>query len=273
MAGLRGTVYEAFCETVSAYATRDFLCIVPDTAARYGMEALTWSYAQAALEVERLRTSYADAGLGYGHRVGLMLENRPAFFFHWLALNALGASVVPLNSEWRSSELEYLIGHAELVLAVVPEARTGELASAARAAGREMAVADSAARAAEKRGQPSIAGRLGAETECALLYTSGTTGRPKGCVLPNEYFLAAGHWYLTIGGLAEIRPGVERLIHTAPDDSHERHGVLHDGDDPQRCFAQIVPLDALSSRRRGGRACARSRASIIHLSWRHARAC
>jgi len=95
MAGLRGTVYEAFCETVWAYATRDFLCIVPDTAARYGIEARTWSYAQAALEVERLRASYADAGLGYGHRVGLMLENRPAFFFHWLALNALGASVVP----------------------------------------------------------------------------------------------------------------------------------------------------------------------------------
>ena len=33
-----------------------------------------------------------------GHRVGLMLENRPAAFLHWFALNALGASVVPLNA-------------------------------------------------------------------------------------------------------------------------------------------------------------------------------
>ena len=35
------------------------------------------------------------------------VENRPAFFFHWLALNALGASVVPINPQWRSAELEY----------------------------------------------------------------------------------------------------------------------------------------------------------------------
>ena len=31
------------------------------------------------------------SGYGVGHRVGLLLENRPAFFLHWLALNALGA--------------------------------------------------------------------------------------------------------------------------------------------------------------------------------------
>jgi acyl-CoA synthetase (AMP-forming)/AMP-acid ligase II len=146
MARLRETVYEAFCETVSAHATRDFLCIVPDTAARYGIEARTWTYADAAAEVQRLKAAYSDADIGHGHRVGLMLENRPAFFFHWFAVNALGASVVPLNVEWRSSELEYLIGHAELVLAVVPEARAEELRNAAVAAGREMAVAAAADR-------------------------------------------------------------------------------------------------------------------------------
>jgi acyl-CoA synthetase (AMP-forming)/AMP-acid ligase II len=214
---VRATVYQAFGETARSNARRDFLCTVPDTAARYGIEARTWTYAQSAAEVGRLRDLYADAGIGHGHRVGLMLENRPAFFFHWLALNALGASVVPLNTEWRRTELQYLIGHAELVLAIIPEARAEELHSAARAAERELVVATADLRALPSmQSMPPFSTRADINTECALLYTSGTTGRPKGCVLPNEYFLSAGSWYLNIGGLAEIRRGVERLITPLP---------------------------------------------------------
>jgi acyl-CoA synthetase (AMP-forming)/AMP-acid ligase II len=217
MAQLRGTVYQMFCETASAHACRDFLCIVPDAAARYGIEPRTWTYAHAAAEAERLKTRYENAGVGHGQRVGLMLENRPAFFFHWLALNALGASVVPLNTEWRITELQYLIGHAELVLAVVPETRAEELHSAARGAERQMAIAAEDLQALRPLHDGAASGaNADIDTECALLYTSGTTGRPKGCVLPNEYFLSAGTWYLNVGGLAEIRRGTERLITPLP---------------------------------------------------------
>jgi acyl-CoA synthetase (AMP-forming)/AMP-acid ligase II len=217
MARLRGTVYEAFCETALRSPHCDFLCVVPDTAARYAIDARTWSYGDSAAVIERLRRRYAQAGVGHGHRVGLMLENRPEFFFHWLALNALGVSAVPLNLEWRSGELQYLIGHAELVLAVVPEARADELRNAARAAERDVVVtAPSLAGLGSVSVPVPITSRPDIDTECALLYTSGTTGRPKGCVLPNEYFLAAGDWYLSIGGLAEVRPATERLITPLP---------------------------------------------------------
>ena len=57
---------------------------------------------------------------------------------------------------------------------------------------------------------------LDANTECALLYTSGTTGRPKGCVLNNEYFMWSGAWYAGIGGLCQLQEGVERLITPLP---------------------------------------------------------
>jgi acyl-CoA synthetase (AMP-forming)/AMP-acid ligase II len=53
-------------------------------------------------------------------------------------------------------------------------------------------------------------------TECALLYTSGTTGRPKGCILPNRYFLRAGEWYAHIGGLAQLHVGEERMLTPLP---------------------------------------------------------
>jgi acyl-CoA synthetase (AMP-forming)/AMP-acid ligase II len=217
MSELRGTVYEAFQEIASRNPERDFLCIVPDTAARYEIEARAWSYAQAAAEIERLRRTYSRAGVGHGHRAGLMLENRPEFFFHWLALNALGVSAVPINREWRSAELEYLIGHAEIALAVVPEQRAEELRRAAREAGGNVVVTTSDLATLERVRAPiPRATSPDIETECALLYTSGTTGRPKGCVLPNEYFLNAGRWYLNVGGLAEVGVGAERLITPLP---------------------------------------------------------
>ncbi len=212
-----GTVYEAFRRTAEQYAEREFLCVLPQTAARYAVEARSWSYRQTAEEVDGLIRRYREAGYGHGHRAGLMLENRPAFFFHWLALNALGTSVVPISAEWRSAELEYLVGHSEICAAVVPEAREPELIRAARAAGRPLAVSTEtlaelprAAFAAPTVTRPDVS------SECALLYTSGTTGRPKGCVLPNEYFLWAGSWYAGLDGLCAIRPGRERLITPLP---------------------------------------------------------
>jgi acyl-coenzyme A synthetase/AMP-(fatty) acid ligase len=44
------------------------------------------------------------------------------------------------------------------------------------------------------------------EMEAALLYTSGTTGNPKGCILTNTYFLEAGRWYAEAGGLCALTP-------------------------------------------------------------------
>jgi acyl-CoA synthetase (AMP-forming)/AMP-acid ligase II len=223
MSAVKGTVHEAFRMTALRYPENDFLCILPQTAARYGIGARAYSYADAAREVETLERKYRAAGVGLAHRVGLMLENRPAFFFHWLALNALGASVVPMSPEWRRAELEYLVGHSEIRMAVVPLERVEDLRRAGSASGRTLTVttedlapldeAASAVRAGEGAGTGP---HLGPDTECALLYTSGTTGRPKGCVLPNEYFLWAGHWYASAGGLCQVSLGGERLITPLP---------------------------------------------------------
>jgi acyl-coenzyme A synthetase/AMP-(fatty) acid ligase len=158
---------------------------------------------------------YRAAGYGGGHRVGLMLENRPAAFLHWFALNGLGASVVPLNADLRPAEMDYLVSHSGICLAVGAQPHLCTLHDAvARQAGLCAIAADDGEIAAAT--QPACTQALDADTECALLYTSGTTGKPKGCVLSNDYFLRCGQWYTEIGGLCALRPGNDRLVTPLP---------------------------------------------------------
>ena len=213
---MSGSVYEAFRRTVGSHPDQDFLCTLPQTAAAYGIEPRTWSYAQGAGEIKRLIERYQAFGYGHGHRAGLMLDNRPAFFFHWLALNALGVSVVPINTDWRSAELEFLIEHSEVCVAVAPAPRWPDLTRAATACGRDLVVTGAELADLRAAPRPAAAVAPGIDTECALLYTSGTTGRPKGCVLANEYFLWAGAWYAGLEGRCQIRPGIERLLTPLP---------------------------------------------------------
>lgn len=212
------TVFETFVTTTRAHAERPWIAVTPGTASAYGIAAGETSYAGALDDVLRLRAAYAAAGYGQGHRVGLLLENRPDFLLHWFALNALGASIVPLNPDLRSFELSYVIAHSGLVAIVAVPARHASL----REAAGERAVP---VMAPEDRPAPVTAPTRTDTTrttttppsgEAALLYTSGTTGRPKGCVLPDAYFLHAGHWYARLGGLAAMRPGQERMLTPLP---------------------------------------------------------
>ena len=213
------TVHQRFAATAARAPGNEFLFVDAVTAQAYGIPAEPVSWGAAMREVERLRQAYAAAGYGHGHRVGLLLENRPAFLFHWFALNALGASVVPINAEMRSAELQYLIGHSEIVLAVTLPQRAADLRAAASAAGVRMGTwspAEEGALPAAPMRAPQAGQEAGLASECALLYTSGTTGRPKGCRLSNEYFLRAGEWYAGLDGVCSVRADAERIITPLP---------------------------------------------------------
>ncbi len=174
------TVHSAFEKTAVAHGGKPFL--------EFPAHRTRFTYAEAHERVGEIAARYRSRGYGRGHRVALQLENRPEFPLHFLALNSLGASVVPLNPDYRAAELAYVLEHSEACALVN-------------------------AQTVEDLPPPGNPGNAG---ECALLYTSGTTGKPKGCLLSDFYFLKVGQRYLDEGGLCAIRHGEERLITPLP---------------------------------------------------------
>jgi len=213
------TVFEAFMATASAAPANAFLCATPAPGRAYDPEGVEVTYAAARSEILRLRSVYGAAGYGHGHRVALLFENRPEFFFHYLALNGLGCGVVPVNPDYRHDELAYQMEHSEADLAVTVPERLGALEAVAKERAKPLPVVDAGAWPGSlPRPRPAPRGSTapGLDTECGLLYTSGTTGRPKGCMLSNFYYLNAGAWYRDLGGRLAIEPGRERFLNPLP---------------------------------------------------------
>jgi acyl-CoA synthetase (AMP-forming)/AMP-acid ligase II len=212
------TVFEAFMSTAATAPDHAFLCAPPAADRPYHPDGVEYTYTQVRAEVLRFRDAYAAAGYGHGHRVALLLENRPEMFFHYLALNALGCGIVPVNPDYRHDELAYQMEHSEADLAVVVPERVAALEAVGRERDKPLPVVSTGAwpRSLPKAGAAPRAGAPTLETECALLYTSGTTGRPKGCVLSNFYMLNGGAWYRDLGGRLAIEPRRERILNPLP---------------------------------------------------------
>lgn len=216
MSDAPATVFETFAASAIRYGARPFLHIPASAAGEYAAGPIDYTYDQALLEVERLRARYARAGYGHGHRVALLLDNRAETFLHFLALNAVGAGIVPVNSALPPAEMGYLLSHSDACLAVSLPKHAGAADAALAAAGIRLPVTGPAL---DPLPAPPSAPRdddPDADSEAALLYTSGTTGKPKGCLLSNLYFTEMGRWYVELGGYCELRPGTERLITPLP---------------------------------------------------------
>ena len=213
-----GTLYESLQRTVRKHGDRPAYAVPPMAGRAFHPDGWEITWTQTLAEVEKKRRIYEQAGYGGGSRVAMLFDQRPEFFFHYYALNALGASVVPLNPDYRREEIRFVVEHSEASLVVAIESRLEDAKAVAQVIGNGLPVVsfEHFPDRLPKLAARTSTGLPNAETEAALLYTSGTTGRPKGCILTNEYFHTFGACYLSLGGRLAFREGEDRLYNPLP---------------------------------------------------------
>jgi acyl-CoA synthetase (AMP-forming)/AMP-acid ligase II len=174
-----------------------------------------YSYADAHRIVAGLTATLAERfGLGRGDRFAIALRNYPEWVFSFWAGIALGAVSVPLNAWWSADELAFGLDDSGCSVLIADGERLDrlgvELARRPRlgvvavrgGVGSEGAIRFEDAVGGAGDPLPDLA--IEPDDDAAILYTSGTTGRPKGAV--------ATHWNLTNAllnaeYLARLRPG------------------------------------------------------------------
>ncbi|MCP2252059.1 crotonobetaine/carnitine-CoA ligase [Prauserella aidingensis] len=144
----------------------------------------TLTFAEVDRRTRQLAAALAERGVTAGDRVAVMLPNRPEFPLLWLALARLGAAMVPVNTGYRELDGGHVIAHSGATLAVT----SGEFADLLRTVAPGTALREVLTTDELTATGPAPEFTPTPETPTNIQYTSGTTGAPKGCVLPHRYW-------------------------------------------------------------------------------------
>ena len=149
------------------------------------MDDLALTYAQLREAAARMSTLLATHGVGPGDRVGIMLPNVPAFPIAFYGALAAGAVVVPMNPLLKSREVGYYLSDSGAQVVLAWHAAAAEAAKGATDAGAQTISVDTADMAGLLADSAPAKGRSERHDydDAVILYTSGTTGTPKGAEL------------------------------------------------------------------------------------------
>ncbi len=172
-----------------------------------------------------------EFGVAKGDRVALAMRNYPEWITSYVAITSIGAVVVPLNAWWQKEELHFALVDSGSKVVLVDAERLERLEAAEDTGAQIITV-----RCAESS-QPRLEDALveGAtmpevdidpDDDISILYTSGTTGNPKGAVSTHRAVLSALLAFAARGAVASVR---------APEPADAPPA-------PASCFILAVPL-------------------------------
>ena len=190
-------------------------------------------------ETERLAAGLAGAGARPGERVSVVVEKSPEAFLLYLACVRGGYVYHPANIGYTNAELSYLIADAEPAVLVCDPARTDALS----AIGDQSVLTLAADGTGSLQDAPpaDLPDYRASDTDwAALLYTSGTTGKPKGAMLSQGNLLSNAKtlveaWQFT---------SADRLLHMLP--IFHAHGLFVAGNTCLVAGAEILFEPAFS---------------------------
>jgi acyl-CoA synthetase (AMP-forming)/AMP-acid ligase II len=167
--------------------------VQPDAAAMtFGAQAFTW--AQWRQRILRLAGALRDAGVGHGDRLAVLDLNHLATIELTLAASSLGAATVPVNFRLSPGQVRYILEDSRPVILF----HGAQLSDVATAAGADALVPRRIVIGGEDEYEPFLAAGqpdegtdidgpgVGPDDVCLVMYTSGTTGNPKGAQLTHR---------------------------------------------------------------------------------------
>jgi long-chain acyl-CoA synthetase len=164
--------------------------------------------------VARLAGAFARLGVSGGDRIALLAHNSDRCVEGLLAAWWLGAIACPLNTRWSAAEIAYALNDCDTRLLVVDDAfvpMLAELRERVPALGPVVHAGERPAGAGLLGWEELIAGsepledaRPAADTLATVLYTGGTTGKPKGVMLSHANF-----WVSSVARMAEVPNAAE----------------------------------------------------------------
>ena len=141
----------------------------------------SWTYKALDDEVSALAGGLAALGLRAGERISLHLPNRPEFVLVYYAAHKLGLVPLSLNVTYKADEIEYIVADAAASAVVTTQDLVGNLPARGRIPSVRHLI--DAADLETLRAAPLRAVDRDRDETAAILYTSATTGRPKGVML------------------------------------------------------------------------------------------
>ena len=183
-------------------------------------QVTTRTYREFDRETNRVAHLLGRLGVRRGDTVTLLLANCLEFLALWFGAAKLGGVIVPVNTASSASELEYLVAHSESRL-IFTQADGLDLARHVRGrcprveevvvcgAGAPSALVDFGRLVAHCPESPPEAPSPSPTDEAAILYTSGTTARPKGVLVTHANYLCAGE---TVARAIRLTPEDRQLV-------------------------------------------------------------